>query len=91
MGQFNYATNRIMNGICEWCGIKASECEHYKNGQSKPLDYADKLIDPLYVPVYKHAMVEPLKESEKVATMAEAKEKMDGYIAKGNALEGEEI
>jgi hypothetical protein len=76
---FNYSINKIVNGKCEWCGTLATECEHYKNGQNKPLDEQVRLENPAYVPVYKNIAVEPLKESEKAASLAEAEAKMRTY------------
>lgn len=77
---FSYSTNRIIGGICEYCGIKATECEHYKDGKSKPLDYKEALTLPGNVPVYKNIAVEPLKEEEKVETLAEAEAIMNTYV-----------
>lgn len=76
---FNYSTNRIISGNCEWCGIPAVECEHYKDGQGKPLDEKEKLVNPLYVPIYPSIAVEPLEESEKAKSMVEAEAKMKAY------------
>jgi len=78
--EFNYATNRIIAGICEYCGIKAIECEHYKNGQQKPLDEKDKLINPLYIPEKKSIYVEPLDTKEMAASVEEAKAVMEDMV-----------
>ena len=77
---FSYQTNRIINGICEYCGIKADACEHYKDGQGKPLDEKEKLTNPAYVPEFRNVYVTPLQESEKAASFEEAKAKMEANI-----------
>lgn len=79
---FSYQTNRVINGICEYCGIPASSCEHYKNGTPQPLDEVTKLETGIGAPVYKNAFVPPLDESEKAGSMAEAKEKMEEVAKK---------
>ncbi len=79
---FSYQTNRIINGICEYCGIPATSCEHYKNGEQKPLDEITKLEISTGAPIYKNAFVPPLDESEKAGSMAEAKEKMEDMVKK---------
>lgn len=84
---FSYQTNRIINGICEYCGIPATSCEHYKNGEQKPLDETTKLEISTGAPIYKNAFVPPLDESEKAGSMAEAKEKMEEMVSAENPPE----
>lgn len=44
MNTFSYEKNRVINGICEWCGILATMCEHYAGGkQSLPMDEKRRL------------------------------------------------
>ena len=85
---FNPNTNRIINGICEYCGIPASTCEHYKDGQSKPLDETKRLEIAETAPRMTAVPIEPLKAEEKAASVAEAKAKMEEVVAKENAVEG---
>lgn len=84
MSTFNLATNKIINGICEWCGIKATECEHYKTNP-KPLDETKKLeLSENPVPKTPTAPVMPLTETEKVASIDEAMKKKAEYDLANN-------
>lgn len=77
--QFNYATNKIINGICEYCGIKADVCEHYAGNANRPLDEKDKLAMSGGAPVFPHVYVEPLAETEKAKSVEEAQAKMRAF------------
>jgi hypothetical protein len=74
MAVFNHATNRVLNGICEWCGTTASGCLHYKD-HSLPMDELAKLESPGFMPKLPvFAPVMPLTEEEKAPTLEAAKE-----------------
>lgn len=75
---FSYETNRIINGTCEWCGIPAVNCEHYKEKSTLPLDEAERLKLPGYLPPKQATMpIEPLTEKEKAGSVEEAKARME--------------
>lgn len=82
---FNRATNRIINGICEYCGVPAAGCEHYRDGAQQPLDEKERLAKSETAPAMRSISVEPLKEEEKASSMAEAKAKMEENVAKEEA------
>lgn len=74
MAQFNYKTNRIINGICEWCGVKADNCGHYKDGQSRPLDEAKRLVNGFPPASAKSVDIPPLtKDEQRVVPKPEVK------------------
>lgn len=79
---FSYQTNRIINSICEFCGIKSDICEHYKDGQPKPIDELEKLrISVTAPPAPKQFSVPPLSDKELAASPAEAKAAKDAFDA----------
>jgi len=80
MAQFNPQTNRVINGICEYCGIKADNCEHYKNS-AKPLDVKDQLALSEGAPAMPSIHVEPLTDTEKAKSVADAKAAADSFRA----------
>lgn len=69
---FNPKTNRIINGICEYCGVSANICPHYSN-QVKPMDEVDRLKISETAPRMPSIAVEPLKAEEQVNSIAEMK------------------
>lgn len=69
---FNPKTNRIINGVCEYCGVSANLCPHYSN-QPKPMDEVDRLKISENAPRMPSIAVEPLKAEEKVNSIAEMK------------------
>lgn len=77
--QFNPATNKIINGICEYCGILADVCEHYAGKSNRPLDEKEKLALSGGAPVFQHVYVEPLSESEKAKSIEEAQAKARAF------------
>lgn len=81
MPAFSYQRNRIINGICEYCGVPAINCEHYKNGAQQPLDEQTKLQMSEGAPAKIEVFVEPLTEAEIAKIPQEAKEKMDAVTA----------
>lgn len=85
---FNPTTNRIINGICEFCGITAETCEHYSAGQLRPLEEGLKLErSPKAPPVQNVPVmpVSPLTEEEKAVSVEAAEAK------KAEVLAAEEI
>lgn len=71
---------RIINEICEFCGIKADVCPHYA-GKSKPMDEKERLALSEGAPAMPKIHIEPLKPEEKAASVAEAKAKMAAMVA----------
>lgn len=74
MADFNPQTNRVIAGICEFCGTKAAECPHYK-GNPLPTDELKKLENPAFMPkppVF--AVVPPLTQEELAPTLADARQ-----------------
>jgi hypothetical protein len=85
MAVFSYQTNRVINGICEWCGIKAKECQHYKE-HSLPVDEAKRLETGMPKPT-KNVSVPPLTEEEKAKSIEEAEAKKEEFIKQEAAKE----
>jgi hypothetical protein len=81
---FNYKTNRILAGICEFCGIKAIDCTHYKE-KPMPMDELKKLeamedankVIAYTTPKNTPPPVLPLTEEEKAKSFEEYKQKTD--------------
>ena len=74
MSVFDYKKNRIFNGVCEWCGIKAVECPHYKHDPKLlPLDEVEREAkSPNAPPEPKKIYVPPLTEEEKSESLADS-------------------
>lgn len=75
---FNPATNKIINGVCEFCGVLADTCVHYSKGGARPVEELDKMAaspNPLPPPKVAALPVEPLREEEKAASLEEAQAK----------------
>lgn len=77
--QFNPNRNRVINGICEYCGVKADSCGHY-NDRPKPLDEKERLALSETAPAMPHVAVEPLKDHEKAKSLAEAQAKTKEFL-----------
>ena len=83
MATFNLATNRVIAGICEFCGTSATACGHYKDNPI-PTDELKKLEHPAFMPkppVFAHnAPLAPEEiagsREEAMAKKAEADAKM---------------
>lgn len=80
---FNYKTNRVLCGICEFCGIEATTCEHYKDGKAElPTDETVKAVISEQAPSFPSIPVPPLTESEKSDSLEESLQKKKEYQSK---------
>lgn len=79
--EFNRKTNRIIGGICEYCGIPASSCPHYQEAPM-PVDEKVRLSLNDNAPSFPKISVEPLREEEKAKSLAEAQAKTKEFKKK---------
>ena len=79
---FNYQTNRVINGECEYCGIPAVTCEHYKEGAVLPMDETEKLVRSASAPTFANIPVPPLTEEEKADSLEASLQAKKEYEAK---------
>lgn len=75
---------KIINGICEFCGVPANNCQHFKD-KPKPMDVKEILAmsDHPYDPniTFPKVAIPPLTEQEKAKSVAEAQAKAEAFRA----------